>query len=38
MLVIRISGRARQVFPIIALLAREQGDKTLGELIDEKTI
>lgn len=32
MVIIRITGKARQVFAIISLLARKQGHLTLGEL------
>ena len=35
MQVIRISGKAKQVFALLSLLAKEQGDKTLGQLIKE---
>lgn len=32
MLILRLQGKAREVFGLLALLAREQGDKTLKEL------
>ena len=32
MLIIRLSGKAKQVFPYIELLVKAQGNKTLGEL------
>lgn len=33
MLVIKISGKARQVFRLIQLLAAQQGDTTLSQII-----
>ena len=35
MLVLRITGKARQVFKLIELLVRTRGNKTLGELIQK---
>jgi len=34
--IIRISGKAHQVFPLLALLAKYQGNKTLEQIIKEK--
>ena len=36
MLVIRITGKAKQVFKTIEMMARGQGDKTLGQIIKEQ--
>lgn len=36
MLVIKVSGEARQVFRYLALLAKYQGAKTLGQIIKER--
>lgn len=36
MQVIRISGKAKQVFALISLLAKTQGDKTLEQIIAER--
>ncbi|MFH1775078.1 MAG: hypothetical protein ABH839_00250 [Chloroflexota bacterium] len=33
MLVLKISGKARQVFALLALLARERGGDTLAEIM-----
>ena len=33
--IIRISGTASQVFRLVALLAEQQGHKTLGKIIEE---
>jgi hypothetical protein len=34
--IIRLSGKARQVWIIWSLFAQRQGNKTLGELIKER--
>ena len=35
-MVIKMSGKARQVFKLLALLAKERGAETLGQIIKEK--
>ena len=34
--IIRISGKAHQVFPLLALLAKYRGKETLEQIIKEK--
>lgn len=35
-LALKISGKARQVFRILGLLARDYGDTTIGDIIAER--
>jgi len=35
-LVIRMSGRAREIFPLLALKAQLEGNKTLKKIITEE--
>jgi len=36
MLVLKLTGKAKQVFKYLDLLAKYQGDKTLGQIIKER--
>jgi len=35
-LILRLSGKARQVFPMFDLFVKQQGNKRLGQIIKEK--
>lgn len=37
MLVLRITGKAEQVFKLLASLAKKRGDTTLGQIIKERS-
>lgn len=34
--VIRVSGKAKQVFKLLALLAKKRGTETLGQIIEKE--
>jgi len=35
MMILRLTGKAREVFAIIKMMSERQGNKTLGEIIKE---